>query len=134
MGRTWIAGGLVAALALAGAFFLLRPTSEGTAHVQVNEPDAFSAAARDGARKFAANCASCHGERAAGSDRGPPLIHKYYEPSHHGDRSFLAAVRNGVRQHHWTYGDMPPQPGVTNADVARIVAYVRELQRANGIR
>ena len=133
MRKAWIAGVVVAAVAVAGMLYILRPASESAAHVRVVDPQALSVDAEKGAAKFAANCASCHGERAAGSDRGPPLVHKYYEPSHHGDRSFLAAVRNGVRQHHWTYGDMPPQPGVTNADVAKIVAYVRELQRANGI-
>lgn len=35
--------------------------------------------------------------------------------------------------HHWTFGDMPPQTGLTRADVVAIVTYVRELQRANGI-
>ncbi|MGR3582900.1 MAG: c-type cytochrome, partial [Pseudooceanicola nanhaiensis] len=43
------------------------------------------------------------------------------------------AVQNGVRAHHWKFGDMPPQTGLTPSDVANIVAYVRELQRANGI-
>ena len=53
--------------------------------------------------------------------------------AHHGDAAFLLAVRNGVRAHHWRFGDMPPQPGLTGAEVAAITAYVRELQRANGI-
>jgi hypothetical protein len=47
--------------------------------------------------------------------------------------SFYLAVQNGVRAHHWRFGDMPAQTGLTRADVAGIVAYVRELQRANGI-
>jgi len=38
----------------------------------------------------------------------------------------------GVR--HWRFGDMPPVEGLSRRDVAAIVAYVRELQRANGIR
>lgn len=44
-----------------------------------------TAAARDGRDLFDANCAACHGENATGSDKGPPLIHRIYEPSHHGD-------------------------------------------------
>jgi hypothetical protein len=47
--------------------------------------------------------------------------------------SFLMAVTQGVRAHHWTFGDMPPQEGLTQGDVRAIVAYVRELQRFNGI-
>jgi mono/diheme cytochrome c family protein len=82
---------------------------------------------------FDANCAVCHGANAAGSDRGPPLVHRIYEPSHHADLSFVLAVRKGVRAHHWRFGDMPAVAGVTEAEAIRITAYVRALQRANGI-
>lgn len=47
--------------------------------------------------------------------------------------AFQMAVVQGVRAHHWPFGDMPPQEGLTRADVRNIIAYVRELQRANGI-
>lgn len=96
-------------------------------------PSNFSEAAKMGERAFNAVCAACHGKNASGTDVGPPLIHRIYEPSHHGDYAFEMAVANGVRAHHWSFGNMPPQPGLTKADVAMIVAYVRELQRANGI-
>ncbi|WP_374701253.1 c-type cytochrome, partial [Agrobacterium tumefaciens] len=46
---------------------------------------------------------------------------------------FQFAVVNGVRAHHWRFGDMPPQQGLSEADVSEITAYVRELQRENGI-
>ena len=36
----------------------------------------------------AEQCATCHGADLKGSDKGsnqgPPLLHKIYEPSHHG--------------------------------------------------
>ena len=82
---------------------------------------------------YAQHCAECHGDKLQGTDKGPPMLHKVYEPSHHADMAFQLAVANGVRAHHWKFGNMPPQPGLTRADVATIVAYVRELQRANGI-
>ena len=63
----------------------------------------------------------------------PPLVHKIYEPSHHGDEAFYRAVSNGVRSHHWDFGNMPPIEGLTRADVGTIVAYVRALQSENGI-
>ena len=63
----------------------------------------------------------------------PPLVHVIYEPSHHGDRAFLLAAQNGVRGHHWPFGNMPPVEGITQADVMDIVAYIRRLQRENGI-
>ena len=65
--------------------------------------------------------------------KGPPLVHKYYHPGHHGDAAFFQAARNGVRSHHWRFGDMPPVKGLTDADIKAIVRYVRELQKENGI-
>lgn len=82
---------------------------------------------------FDQKCAVCHGQRAAGSPQGPPLVHRYYEPGHHSDMAFLLAVRRGVRAHHWRFGNMPPVPGLSDADVKAIIEYVRALQRAKGI-
>lgn len=88
-----------------------------------------------GETAFNANCASCHGVNAAGQyGVAPPLIHKIYEPNHHGDMAFVLAAKRGVRQHHWNFGSMPPVPNVAETEIASIVAYVRKLQRANGIR
>lgn len=99
--------------------------------VIVPEMDANAAA---GEGLFAANCAVCHGENAAGQDSvGPPLVHKIYEPSHHGDMAFILAARQGVRAHHWRFGDMPAVETVSDQEVQKIVAYIRALQRANGI-
>ena len=136
---------VLAALVLAGGGYYLTRTpdaqtamndtpAEGEALVSVALPETLSSNATLGARAFDAVCAECHGVNAAGRmGYGPPLVHKIYEPSHHGDMAFQVAVQNGVRAHHWTFGDMPAQSGLTNADVGNIIAYVRELQRANGI-
>ena len=82
---------------------------------------------------FDANCAACHGRNATGTEQGPPLVHIIYEPNHHGDASFYRAAALGVRAHHWRFGNMAAVEGVTEADVAKIIDYVRALQRANGI-
>ncbi|MEV8468750.1 cytochrome c [Fluviibacterium sp. DFM31] len=82
---------------------------------------------------FEANCAACHGENAVGSDQGPPLVHRIYEPGHHGDVAFVLAAKQGVRAHHWPFGNMPVVDSVSDQDVLQITAYVRALQRANGI-
>lgn len=92
-----------------------------------------STLAVDGKTAFEANCAACHGLNAAGTEKGPPLVHDIYNPGHHADGAFFLAAKLGVRQHHWPYGDMPPQRQVTEPQVAAIVQYVRELQVANGI-
>lgn len=106
---------------------------QGAPLVAVNLPK-LSSAAESGKNAFEANCASCHGVNAAGQDGvAPPLVHEIYEPNHHADISFIRAVKNGVRAHHWRFGNMPQIKGVDDEEVAQIVTYVRELQRANGI-
>jgi len=109
-------------------------TPQGAAMVTVTLPETLSQTAQMGQRAFETACAECHGRNAAGKmGNGPPLIHKIYEPSHHGDMAFHLAVQNGVRAHHWKFGNMPAQDGLTRSDVNTIVAYVREVQQANGI-
>ncbi len=108
--------------------------AEGAPLADVTLPARLSETASLGKTAFDAVCAACHGENAAGKQGfGPPLVHKIYEPSHHGDAAFQVAAAQGVRAHHWRFGNMPPQDGVTAGDVKAIIAYVRELQRANGI-
>lgn len=109
------------------------PQSASTALVQVTVPE-LTGQAKTGEQIFNAACAACHGINAAGVDGvGPPLVHKIYEPSHHGDVAFMSAPRIGVRGHHWPFGNMPPVEGLTDGDIIQIIAYVRTLQRANGI-
>ena len=107
---------------------------EGAPIVKIEIPGQLSEIAMLGKQAFDINCASCHGENAV-SQHGvaPPLVHKIYEPNHHGDESFQRAVAMGVRAHHWKFGNMPAIEGLTRADVKAIIAYVRELQRYNGI-
>ena len=87
----------------------------------------------DGGQLFADNCARCHGDAADGTDLGPPLVHRLYEPGHHPDFSFQNAVKNGVISHHWEFGDMPPVAGLSDSEVTQIIAYIRDLQREGGI-
>jgi len=111
---------------------LLTSNASAPLIVDVKVPQ-LSETAKSGERHFNKNCASCHGGNAAGSDQGPPLIHDIYNPGHHADGSFFLAAQRGVRRHHWSFGDMPPQPQMKERQIAEIVAYVRELQKANGI-
>jgi mono/diheme cytochrome c family protein len=126
---------LVTGFVIAGLILVvwraLEPSSrEATVDIIVPELSATAAAGKIG---FDTNCVQCHGENAAGTDKGPPLVHDIYNPGHHADRAFFLAARQGVGQHHWSFGNMPPQPEVTDEDVAAIVRYVRELQETNGI-
>lgn len=104
----------------------------GSALAEVKVP-VLSPQARAGETVFKASCATCHGKNGAGSDAGPPLIHNIYNPGHHGDGAFYQAAQKGVQQHHWRFGNMPPQPEISKNDIANILDFVRETQQANGI-
>jgi cytochrome c2 len=78
---------------------------------------------------FEKYCSGCHGLQLDGTDQGPPLIHPYYKPSHHGDKSFYRAALQGVRQHHWNFGDMKPVEGMTRGKMDRVVPFVRYYQQ-----
>lgn len=131
---------IVSALVAVLAYFVLYektetgPTEQNSPIVSVEIPNEFSELAQIGKVNYQNNCADCHGENAVGQQGvAPPLVHKIYEPSHHGDESFQIAVAMGVRSHHWNFGNMPAIENLPRSDVTAIVAYVRELQRANGI-
>ena len=126
----------VSAIVVAGVaivFWRMVPGSEGPSAAPVRVPELSSLAVK-GREAFDANCAACHGENGSGTNQGPPLVHDIYNPGHHSDAAFVAAARRGVRRHHWSFGDMPPQPQVTDLELGAIIRYVRELQEANGIR
>ncbi len=114
---------------------LLPESAETAARPEPAEPapPAEPAGPMPGVALFDKNCARCHGRAAAGGPGGPPLVHRIYEPGHHADAAFHLAVRQGVRAHHWNFGDMPAIPGVSEAEVDQIIAYVRALQVAAGI-
>lgn len=132
--RTKIGAAMLAAALVASAGFVwaqrIRDLPVATRQVMMPK---LSPMAASGQRAFDATCAACHGAYGLGTKVGPPLLNAIYNPGHHADESFLRAVRNGVRQHHWQFGDMPPMPAVSNEEVQKIVRYVRELQEANAI-
>ena len=112
----------------------LSGVEEGAAIAEVAVPAEFSENAQMGQNIFDLKCAVCHGDNAAGQNGiAPPLVHRTYEPSHHSDMAFVLAAKNGVRAHHWDFGNMPPVEGLTDGEVQMVAAYVRELQRENGI-
>ncbi len=108
-------------------------TGHGGSQQPFAAPTELTEAARQGETLFNTNCAQCHGQAAAGTNLGPTFIDRVYHPGHHGDAAFHLAVVRGVRQHHWTFGNMLPVPGVTETEVSQIVCYVRHLQLSAGI-
>ncbi len=120
--RRWqpwaMAMGVIAILALIGSQLLPNDDS----------------AQQQGKLTYNDNCASCHGADLQGTRQGPPFLHQVYEPSHHGDEAFYRAIANGVQAHHWRFGDMPAVPNVSREQASDIIAYIREQQRAAGIK
>ncbi len=119
--------------ALLFTIFLSACTDSGQS-ISTEPPPPAPSELSGGEKLFNNNCAGCHGIGAVGTDRGPTFISKIYEPNHHADPTFHMAVKNGVRQHHWDFGNMPKISGVAKEEVDQIIAYVRWLQRENGIR
>lgn len=89
--------------------------------------------ATQGRALFEQYCAACHGQSGAGTNQGPPLVHAIYRPAHHADLAFRLAVKNGVKAHHWQFGDMKPLPDVTPEMTQHIIAFVRKQQRKANI-
>ncbi len=121
---------LVASGLIAGGFYLIQNRTKGTGAIIVPQ---LSPGAKRGEVAFGNFCIECHGQNAAGTDKGPPLVHRIYSPSHHSNVSFIRAVTLGVAQHHWLFGKMPPLPQVERREVDLMIIYIRELQKANGI-
>ena len=121
---------IVGVALIAGVVIVIVQLTGGPVTVKVPE---LSSLEQRGKLAFDENCATCHGTNAGGSEQGPPLVHKTYNPGHHSDIAFFNAVKNGVSRHHWSFGNMPPLRNVSRRQTKSIVRYVRRLQVANGI-
>ncbi len=85
-----------------------------------------------GAEVYANSCASCHGADLRGTDKGPSQLSIVYEPNHHPDDSYRSAIANGARQHHWSFGDMPPVEGLNDEEVEAVIGFIRSEQQRQG--
>jgi mono/diheme cytochrome c family protein len=115
------------------AVFVVFGTSGLDAFDEGGGATATSRPVEQGLIAFAGECVPCHGRLAEGTERGPNLIHRDYGPGMRSDAQFRRAVREGLPARRG-YGAMPPSPGVSEHRLDRMIAFVRELQRVNGIR
>ena len=112
---------------------IAQDTSESSSGAELSKQVSLPAEIQEGEVKFNTFCVRCHGVQGKGTDHGPPLVHKIYEPNHHADMAFQRAAAQGVRAHHWKFGNMPKIDGAGPEDVAQIIGYVRWHQRQAGI-
>ncbi len=124
------AAALVAIVSGAYAFGMLPSAMAQSDDVVVPE---LSELAQAGQEVYDATCAACHGTALEGTENGPPFLHRVYAAGHHSDMAFILAIKNGTRAHHWRFGPMPAQEGITDEQAGAIITYIREIQAANGI-
>lgn len=86
-----------------------------------------------GHEQYLEHCSACHGQSLDGTDKGPPLMHAYYMPSHHSDTAFYRAIQRGTQQHHWGFGDMAPVAGIAENEARGIIEFIRWYQRESGL-
>jgi len=55
-----------------------------------------------------------------------------YNADDHGDATFVLVTLDGGRAHRWNFWDTTSVPGMSEEDVDRTVAFVRENQRIEG--
>lgn len=128
--------GAGALIVLVATYYVVAPTSHNSIEssiVETNMPE-LEKTFDKGAQLYGDNCSQCHGKALGGVvGNGPPFIHPYYNSGHHGDAAFYRAVSQGVQAHHWRFGNMPKIESLTRDDAQHIVAYIRAVQKYNGV-
>lgn len=109
-----------------------KPVSVRFTQAELVRPE-LSAQTSNGKQNFDSACAKCHGPSLRGTDQGPPLLNPIYAPMNHGDDMVLAAMKNGAPQHMWKFGSMPKPQGLAPNAEPDVLAYIRAMQKANGI-
>lgn len=86
-----------------------------------------------GAAVYERSCADCHGAGGIGADDGPALLEARYALPGFDDLSFVTAVVRGVSGDEAEHGGMPRIRGLSEQDLADLLAFVRGLQRDAGL-
>ena len=109
MGRAWTA------VAAAGVLALACGGPEDVSGLGALELDGD---ATRGEALFAFHCASCHGADGSGGSQGVDLRE---EVPHHSDRELVRIMANGT--------GIMSAPGLTDQEIADVLAYLRETFR-----
>ncbi len=108
------------------------PPPAQTAEVTAPTSTAAELVIPDGAEVYQQYCAECHGVDLRGTDKGPSQLSIVYEPNHHGDYAYRVAIRDGTREHHWWFGDMPPVEGISDLEIEKVISFIRAEQERLG--
>lgn len=126
----------LAALTLSAAFAIGCPSGGGdSGGNETAAAGGSSAAAERGKQHFATVCATCHGQSGEGVQGLGKTLQASEWLKNHSDEEFAKLILEGRPADHpenTTKVAMPPKggsPGLTETDVADIVAYVRTLQK-----
>ena len=108
------------------------PSPAQTAEVTAPTSTAAELVIPDGGEVYQQYCAECHGVDLRGTDKGPSQLSIVYEPNHHGDYAYRVAIREGTREHHWWFGDMPPVEGISDLEIEKVISFIRAEQERLG--
>jgi mono/diheme cytochrome c family protein len=86
-----------------------------------------------GAVLYDRNCAGCHGADGTGAADGPGLLYEQYALPGFDDQALVSAIVQGAPEEAWEYGAMPRIRGLSDQDLADLVAFVRALQGEAGL-
>ncbi len=96
-------------------------------------PHTSSALMEQGRSAFARHCASSHGRLAGGTTSGPGLLGAPFGLSAMPDEAIRSAVLEGVPPRNDAYRPMGPSPEIAPGELDDIIAFLRELQRLQGV-
>lgn len=123
--------GITLAAALAAPTLVATPhlaSSPETAVPRQHEARKFSQLAVAGMRLYVSHCEDCHGRNGVGTEKGPSLHYEIYHAPNLGQVAFHTAVKHGVQESRWEYGDMP-KSNLSFNEIEQVARYVRDVQR-----
>ena len=95
--------------------------------------DGGDAAGGRGEAIYQANCSACHGDDLRGASTGPSLLYDIYGPDELADEEIAAAIREGVEEQRWDFGDMPANGALGDSQIDQIIDHIRTVQSTEGL-
>ena len=128
---------VVILLLAVGGFFYFMTKSQPVAEIKQIDNEELYAQIQLGSQLYAANCASCHGERLQGNpkwnittdedgDNLPPPLNGTGHTWHHSPEQLFNIIKYGLKIYNEGYkGKMQGNPDLSDEDVWSILAYIK---------